>query len=68
MIYFQFCTLGLQQKRIPQEHVAAIYKACRDLRQPAVNGAAVGMAVLGAGLTGADVVGLSCIRTIILSS
>ena len=31
MIYFQFCTLGLQQKRISQQHLAGMYTDCRDL-------------------------------------
>jgi len=69
MIYFQFCTLGLQQKRISQQHVAGMYKACRHLHQPAVAEATVvaGSAELGAAVPFADA-GLSCIMIIILSS
>ena len=79
MIYFQFCTLELQQKHISQQHVAGMYKACRDLHQPLVPeavvfaetvelGAGVEFVVLGAGLKGTDIVRLSCMMIRILSS
>jgi len=71
MIYFQFCTLGLQQKIILQQHVVGMYKACCGLHQPDSEvtlvtgsvelGGAVEFAELGAGMAGADVVGLSSI-------
>ena len=78
IIYFQFCTLGLQQKLIWQQHVAGMYKACRDLHQVDTGAtvvtegvelsAAVGVVELGAGVTGTDVVRLSCIMITILST
>jgi hypothetical protein len=63
------------------QHPLITYKYFRGLHQPAVTaaavldstatvetGAAVGASELGAGVTAADVVGLSCIIIIILGS